>query len=634
MCLKIIENIETAAIKNKMAITRLSESLINQIAAGEVVERPASVVKELVENAIDAGATRIELVTSEGGKNLIRVTDNGDGMGPEDLALAIERHCTSKLTNNLLEIKSLGFRGEALPSIGSIARLEITSRLKGSENAWSICVDNSTITPPKPAALSEGTVVEVSNIFSRVPARLKFMKSDRAETSAITDVFKRMALAFPHVHMSMSGADRSALEYAACDQVMRIGQILGHDFVENALQIDAVRGEGNERVRLQGLAGLPTFNRGNALLQFFFVNGRPVKDKSLLGAVRGAYSDFLPRGRHPVLCLFIDIDPQEVDVNVHPAKADVRFRDSALVRGLVVGAIKRAVLEAGHRSSSEGGTHMASAFKERYSPNSGTPTGNTYAPQNFRENTPNANSDFARDWNQPTSGNTFSNNGFKETQSGFSDFAPSGNAPLANEQVITDEEVFSKYPLGAARAQLHENYIVSQTKNGLIIVDAHAAHERIVYEALKKGMAKGIPSQILLIPEIIDLPEEDVNRLEDAATSLAKLGLQLEKFGPGAIAVRETPAMLGEVNVQKLIADLSDELAEWGTSDILKDRLEYVAATMACHGSVRSGRLLKPDEMNALLRQMETTPNAGQCNHGRPTYIELGLKDIERLFGR
>lgn len=621
-----------------MAIKRLSESLINQIAAGEVVERPASVVKELVENAIDAGATRIELVTAEGGKNLIRVTDNGDGMGPEDLSLAIERHCTSKLTNDRLEIHSLGFRGEALPSIGSIARLEITSRLKGSENAWSICVDNSTITPPKPAALSVGTIVEVSNIFSRVPARLKFMKSDRAETSAITDVFKRMALAFPHIHMSLNGADRSALEYAACDQVTRIGQILGHDFVDNALQIDAVRGQGSESVRLQGLAGLPTFNRGNALLQFFFVNGRPVKDKTLLGAVRGAYSDFLPRGRHPVLCLFIDIDPQEVDVNVHPAKADVRFRDSALVRGLVVGAIKRAVLEAGHRSSSEGGTHMASAFKEGYSPNSGTHTQNAYAPQNFDVNSSNANSEFARDWNQPKTGSAFANDGFQETQSGFSNFAPSGNAPLnsslVNEQVSTGEDVSNDYPLGAARAQLHENYIVSQTENGLIIVDAHAAHERIVYEALKKGMANGIPSQLLLIPEIIDLPEEDVNRLEDAAQSLAKLGLQLEKFGAGAVAVRETPAMLGEVNVQKLIADLSDELAEWGTSDILKDRLEYVAATMACHGSVRSGRLLKPDEMNALLRQMETTPNSGQCNHGRPTYIELGLKDIERLFGR
>lgn len=624
-----------------MAITRLSESLINQIAAGEVVERPASVVKELMENAVDAGATRIDIATAEGGKNLIRVTDNGSGMGPEDLAMAIERHCTSKLSGNLLEIKSLGFRGEALPSIGSIARLEITSRLKASENAWSICVDNSEITPPKPAALSVGTIVEVSNIFSKVPARLKFMKSDRAETSAITDVFKRMALAFPQIHMSLSGSDRSALEYAACDQVTRIGQILGQDFVDNALKIDAVRGVGIESVRLQGLAGLPTFNRGNALLQFFFVNGRPVRDKALLGAVRGAYSDFLPRGRHPVLCLFIDIDPQEVDVNVHPAKADVRFRDSALVRGLVVGAIKQAVLGAGHRSSSEGGMHMASAFKEGYSPNAGAPTDNSYAPQTSGTNGDNS-KNWARDWNQPTSTNVFSGNGFNESQSGFSDFVPSGNAPLnaslAGEQLSNDEDIIanspSKYPMGAARAQLHENYIVSQTQNGLIIVDAHAAHERIVYEALKKGMAKGIPAQILLIPEIIDLPEEDVNRLEEAATSLGKLGLQLEKFGPGAIAVRETPAMLGEVNVQKLIADLADELAEWGTSDILKDRLEYVAATMACHGSVRSGRLLKPDEMNALLRQMESTPNAGQCNHGRPTYIELGLKDIERLFGR
>lgn len=607
-----------------MTITRLSESLINQIAAGEVVERPASVVKELMENAVDAGATRIDLVTAEGGKNLIRVSDNGSGMGPDDLSLAIERHCTSKLSGNLLEINSLGFRGEALPSIGSIARLQITSRLIGSENAWTISVDNSTITPPRPAALSSGTIVEVSNIFSKVPARLKFMKSDRAETSAITDVFKRMALAFPDVHMSLSGADRSSLEYAACDQVTRIGQILGQDFVDNALQIDAMRGEGMTGVRLQGLAGLPTFNRGNALLQFFFVNGRPVRDKTLLGAVRGAYSDFLPRGRHPVLCLFIEIDPQEVDVNVHPAKADVRFRDSALVRGLIVGSIKQAILAAGHRSSSEGGAHMASAFKEGFSPNS---SGSHYAPPFSSSN---SDKDFTRNWNQPISNEL---NTYSHDQSGFSEFTPSGNAPLSNEQTNISDAA-TNYPLGAARAQLHENYIVSQTENGLIIVDAHAAHERIVYEALKKGMENTIASQILLIPEIIDLPEEDVNRLEDASPSLAKLGLQLEKFGSGAIAVRETPAMLGEVNVQKLIADLADELAEWGTSEILKDRLEYVAATMACHGSVRSGRLLKPDEMNALLRQMETTPNSGQCNHGRPTYIELGLKDIERLFGR
>ncbi|MFK7901764.1 MAG: DNA mismatch repair endonuclease MutL, partial [Nitratireductor sp.] len=520
-----------------MAINRLSDALINQIAAGEVVERPSSVVKELMENAIDAGATRIELNTSEGGKNLIRVSDNGNGMSKQDLSLAIQRHCTSKLQDNILDINSLGFRGEALPSIGSIAKLEITSREKGSDNAWSICVDNSKVFEPKPAALSQGTVVKVSGIFSRVPARLKFMKSDRAETSAITEIFKRMALAFPHVHMSVSGSDRATLEYAASDQATRIGQILGHDFIDNALQIDASRGDEKNGVRLQGLVSLPTFNRGNALLQYFYVNGRPVRDKSLLGAVRGAYSDFLPKNRHPVLCLFIDIDPGEVDVNVHPAKADVRFRDAGLVRGLVVGSIKQAVHEAGHRSSSEGGTHMAAAFKTHNSSN--TYSANTYEdPQNastqFSGSHYHASGQekaFASSWNQPNSTSDF------QSQSGFSEMPPSGKVGEGFEANQFNNGAYNKdaqnggitdeHPLGAARAQLHENYIVSQTENGPIIVDAHAAHERIVYERLKKGMQNGIAAQMLLIPEIIDLPEEDVNRLEDAADSFKQLGLSI-----------------------------------------------------------------------------------------------------------
>ena len=576
-----------------MAIIRLSDSLINQIAAGEVVERPASVVKELIENAIDAGASRIDLTTAEGGKNLIRISDDGVGMDQQDLELAIERHCTSKLAADVLDIKSLGFRGEALPSIGSVSRLEITSRLQGSSNAWSICVDNGRITGPKPAALTRGTLVEVSGLFSKVPARLKFMKSDRAETSAITDVFKRMALAFPDVHMNVSGSDRSTLNYPVGDQITRTGDVLGHEFVDNALEIDAVR----EGVRLHGLAGLPTFNRGNALLQFFFVNGRPVRDKSLLGAVRGAYSDFLPLGRHPVLVLFVEIDHREVDVNVHPAKADVRFRDPALVRGLLVGAIKQAVLASGHRASSHSGSKMASSFRP------GRPGQSAYQH-------PPPDQDFSHKWNQPTN----PHGTFQESQQRFSDIdAPSGRPSNdADSQLQQSEhehpDVAANFPLGAARAQLHENYIVSQTENGLVIVDAHAAHERIVYETLKEGLQGTIPSQILLIPEIIDLPEDDVNRFREAAEVFAKLGLVIEKFGPGAIAVRETPSLLGEVDVSALVRDLCDELTECDASQILNDRLLQVAATMACHGSVRSGRLLKPDEMNALLRQMEATP--------------------------
>ncbi|MGB7286496.1 MAG: DNA mismatch repair endonuclease MutL [Salaquimonas sp.] len=603
-----------------MTIIRLSDSMINQIAAGEVVERPASVVKELLENAIDAGASRIELITAEGGKNLIRVTDNGHGMGRSDLELAVQRHCTSKLSQDLLDIKTLGFRGEALPSIGSIARLVITSRTaqqdneeSESNNAWQITVDNGIIDGPKPAALNKGTVIEVSDIFSRVPARLKFLKSDRAETSAITDVFKRMALAFPNIHFHAAGPDRTTLDYTAGTLADRIGQVLSHDFVKNAVAIDAER----EGIRLAGFAGLPTFNRGNALHQFFFINGRPVKDKQLLGAVRGAYNDFLPRDRHPVLTLFIDLPPHEVDVNVHPAKADVRFRDAALVRGLLVGSIKRAMLEAGHRSSSEGGEGMAAAFKQ-----------GTFQTTGYYQANSDGRNDFAKNWNTPVQPQT---SGFGEKQHVFeTETGPSGyvyNEPVPNED-------HAQHPLGAARAQLHKNYIVSQTETGLVIVDQHAAHERIVYEALKKGFQNQLPSQLLLIPEIVDLPEEDVDRLEQASKEFQKLGLHLEKFGPGAVAVRETPAMLGEVNVPNLLRDLADELAEWGTAQGLYDRLAYVAATMACHGSVRSGRILKPDEMNALLREMEITPNSGQCNHGRPTWVKLDLKDIERLFGR
>lgn len=611
-------------------VLRLEETVVNQIAAGEVIERPASVIKELIENAIDAGSTRIDVVTAAGGKTLIRVSDNGHGMTAENLSMAVERHCTSKLTDDLMDIRSLGFRGEALPSVGSVSRLTITSRTKTDDSAWKINVSGGKLTAPSPAALTEGTVVEVSDLFYATPARLKFLKSDRAETNAITDVFKRVALAFPHIRFSISGDDRSTLDYPATTQFDRLTQVLGKDFTENSMKIDA----GREGVLLQGFASVPTYHRGNALAQYFFVNGRPVKDKALLGAVRGAYMDVLPRGKHPVLALFLDLDPHMVDVNVHPAKADVRFRDAGLIRGLIVGSLKQAISaeaqEDGPLTSRAGAQAMMDAFKTeppQYQGNSFAGYQESFVNQHRPSSSV---AKASKDWARPLDQVAQPYGGLNEGQAGFDiTDAPSGN--IAHE---ISEVAASDFPLGAARAQLHKNYIVSQTEKGLVIVDQHAAHERIVYETLKSGMADGIPSQLLLVPEIIDMPEEDVNRLAGFADDFHKLGLEIEAFGPGAIAVRATPALLGETNSKQLLRDLADEIAEWNSAEGLEAKLHHVAATMACHGSVRSGRILKPQEMDALLRQMENTPNSGQCNHGRPTFIELDLKDIERLFGR
>lgn len=605
-----------------MKIVRLPDSLINQIAAGEVVERPASVVKELVENALDAGAHHISVSTSGGGKSIIRVADNGWGMDRPDLRQAVERHCTSKLASDLLDIRTLGFRGEALPSIGSVAKLTITSRTAESEHGWKISVDNGSVGEAEPAALSGGTIIEVRDLFARIPARLKFLKSERAETAAVTDVVKRMALAFPAVHFSVSGSDRSPVEYPATTAGERIAAVLGREFLDNAIPIDAER----EGILLQGFIGLPTFNRGNALNQYFFVNGRPVRDRQLAGAIRGAYADVLARNRHAQVMLALTMPPHEVDVNVHPAKADVRFRDAALVRGLVVGALRQALAAAGSQSATTSAQAMRASFTS--GPAAVDParpgSGSTMQSQTWN---PDARvSAWAGEGGKPAAG-------FSEPAARFEGFS----APSARHETMDEASPVhgsNAHPLGAARAQLHKNYIVAQTENGLVIVDQHAAHERIVYEALKKGMKERLSSQLLLVPEIIDLPEEDAARLEEASDALAAFGLVLERFGPGAVAVRETPALLGEVNIQGLVRDLADELAEWGGSETLEARLNHVAATMACHGSVRSGRILRTEEMNALLRQMEITPNSGQCNHGRPTYIELELKDIERLFGR
>lgn len=633
-----------------MTIKHLNETIINQIAAGEVIERPASVIKELVENAIDAGADRIEVVTAGGGKTLLRVTDNGSGIPQDELSLAISRHCTSKLQDDVHDIRALGFRGEALPSIGSVARLSLKSRVKTADSGFEVGVEGGNLSPTRPAALNVGTIAEVRDLFFATPARLKFMKTDRAEATAITEVIKRIAIAFPHIRFSLAGTDRTTLELPATgtgSQAMleRISQILGKEFAENALAIDAER----DGVRLSGFIGIPSFNRGNAQHQFAYVNGRPVRDKQIFGALRGAFMDVIARDRHPVAVLFLNLDPALVDVNVHPAKADVRFRDPGLVRGLIVGSIKQALAASGIRASTNAATSMMEAFRAQgLQPFSHMPPqqASSYRPQfasrDWQTHQP------RQEWSPATAHPAHRPLDLDESQSAFGSMPTGMNE--AGQSVFADisiptadaragmaepETEIMAMPLGAARAQVHANYIVAQTEDSLVIVDQHAAHERLVYEALKTALhSKPMAAQMLLIPEIVDLPEEDADRLTAHSETLARFGLGVESFGPGAVAVRETPAMLGEMNVPQLIRDLADEIAEHDTANGLQEMLDHVAATMACHGSVRSGRRLKQQEMDALLRQMEATPGSGTCNHGRPTYIELKLSDIERLFGR
>ncbi|MER8614596.1 DNA mismatch repair endonuclease MutL [Mesorhizobium sp. M0435] len=618
-----------------MPIRQLSETMINQIAAGEVIERPASVVKELVENALDAGATRVEIVTAGGGLNLIRVSDDGSGIPEKELALAIARHCTSKLADNIHDIRSLGFRGEALPSIGSVARLSIRSRTASSENAAEIGIAGGRVSAVRPAAANRGTTVEVRDLFFATPARLKFMKGERAEGSAIGDVVKRIAIAFPAVRFTLAGPDRSTLELPATEdspegRLRRVAQVMGADFPDNAIAIDAVR----DGVHLAGHVSVPSFTRANALQQYAYVNGRPVRDKLIAGAIRGAFADVLPRDRHAVTVLFLTLDPAIVDVNVHPAKADVRFRDPGLVRGLIVGAIREALAHAGIRAATTGAAGMMAAFRPGAASyaHGGPANGHRSYEAAYRASGF-AGFDPARSPQRPLDMGS-ANGGFGEDEQAAFDAGPlhSADARAGQDQAA---ETLLGTALGAARAQVHENYIVAQTRDSLVIVDQHAAHERLVYEALKNALhSRAVPSQMLLLPEIVDLPEEDAERLAMHSETLARFGLGIERFGPGAVAVRETPSMLGETNVQQLVRDLADEIADNDTVGPLKERLDRIAATMACHGSVRSGRLLKPEEMNALLRQMEATPGSGTCNHGRPTYIELKLADIERLFGR
>ncbi len=597
-----------------MTVRQLSEAMVNRIAAGEVVERPASVVKELVENALDAGAHRIDVLTDGGGRRLIRVTDDGDGMTRDDLALAVDRHATSKLAgDDFMAIHTLGFRGEALPSIGAVARLILTTRHKAEQHAWTLEVDAGKKSDAKPAALGHGTTVEVRDLFYVTPARLKFLKTDRSEGEAVREVVRRLAMSRPDVAFTLAGEERAPVTWgAADDELSRLGDVLGADFRANAIAIDAER----EGVRLQGFAGLPTLSRANTLGQYLFVNGRPVRDKVLIGAVRAAYADYLPRDRHPLLALFVTLETREVDVNVHPAKTEVRFRDGALVRGLIVRALKEALAREGQRAASTGGGATIAAFRPVTIPRRG-----------------------GYDWRNsparpiPMTPRGGAAVGFAEAaQAAFDVGEPSADARVESFEPAAE---LIEQPLGAARAQVHETYIVSQTRDGLIIVDQHAAHERIVYERMKAAIEKaGVARQILLIPEIVEFDEADAARLAARADELARFGLAIEQFGPGAVAVRETPSILGDVDVKGLLRDLAEHMAEWDDSLPLERRLLHVSATMACHGSVRAGRRLKPEEMNALLREMEETPNSGQCNHGRPTYVELKLTDIEKLFGR
>jgi DNA mismatch repair protein MutL len=603
-----------------LPIRQLPEDLINRIAAGEVVERPASVVKELVENSIDAGARRIVVSTANGGMDLIRITDDGHGMDRDDLLLSVERHATSKLSvDDLDDIRTLGFRGEALASIGSVARLSIASRTAESESGLVLVVDNGRRTGPMPQAMNRGTVIEVRDLFAQVPARRKFLKSARAEAAAITDVVKRLAMANPGIHFVLDGTDRTGSNWPAVSGnsalSARLAQVMGTDFVENAVVLATHR----HGIVVAGMAGLPTYTRANSLSQFYFVNGRSVRDRVLVGAVRAAYADYTFRDRFPVVSLYVAIDPAEVDVNVHPAKAELRFRDQNAVRGAVIFAIGQALAAAGFKASTTVADDILEAFtapEMAETRAAGTVLmGSTRGYPGLRYGLGEGRPPLQFDRAPPQL------RGFAE--------------PSARVEAIAPAPEGVDFPLGTARAQMFDNYIIAQNGAGLLLVDQHAAHERLVYERFKAQMASGpVPSQRQLIPAIVDLPEEDCARLEDAAPELERFGLYLDRFGPRAIAVRETPALLGTADISGLVRDLADGLAEWDSMAALTDRMEAIIARMACHGSVRSGRRLRVDEMNALLREMEATPHSGQCIHGRPTYVELKIGDIERLFGR
>lgn len=603
-----------------MSIRRLPEHLVNRIAAGEVVERPASALKELVENAIDAGATRVDIRLSGGGIGGIEVIDDGCGMSPGDMALALERHATSKLPDDLLmdggieNVVTLGFRGEALPSIASVARLTLESRVRGAEG-WARVVDNGTVVSEGPAGVPPGTRVRVEGLFDRVPARRKFLRSSRSEYAACLDVVKRLAMARPDIAFSVHHDGRRTLQVAAGDSLpQRVAALTDKGMIDNGVAVDLHR----EGLTLGGIAGLPTFNRGIADHQYLFVNGRPVKDRLLIGAIRGAYAEMMPRDRHAMVALFLDVPADAVDVNVHPAKTEVRFREPAMVRGLIVSGLRRALDQAGHRSVQRPGEDaMAAWTTEPVSPEfSGQawPAAPEHAPPGG--STPDL-------WDRQYS--------VQDRRQSFTTPAPQARA----EPAFAPPPEVAAFPMGVARGQVAKTYIVAEASDGLVLVDQHAAHERLVLERMRKAMANGgVASQALLLAEVIELDEPACDRLEARAAELSDFGLDLERFGPRAMLVRAVPAMLGQSDVTGLVTDLADELAAFDEALSLKERLDHVAATMACHGSVRAGRILSVAEMNALLREMEVTPHSGQCNHGRPTWVKLAHGDIEKLFGR
>ena len=618
----------------------LPEQLINQIAAGEVIERPASALKELVENAIDAGASRIDIALDEGGLAGLSVADNGCGMSKADIELAITRHATSKLAeDDLLAIAHFGFRGEALPSIASVAVVDITSRLEGEAHGWHLHIAHGAQNQAKPAASDIGTMVEVSDLFGSIPARLKFLKTKKTEAAQCLDVVKRLAMACHTIAFHLSDSGRNILSLSAqpdndLGRQARLAAIIGTSFAREAVPIEAMR----EDVILHGLAGLPTMNRPTTAHMYLFVNNRPVRDRQILGAVRAGYQDMLPRGRHPIVTLFIDLPTTEVDVNVHPAKAEVRFRDSARVRGLIVGALSSALREAGMQATHEGG---AEALRHLSQPS--YPSSSNWASSNWASGRASGSNIQRPSYGQysasPSAGTLGSAANFQSPLQA----SPPPNAagflseasPQARYEAPTEQEELRNFPLGAARAQLHKTYILAETEDGVCLIDQHAAHERLVMERMKEQQLAGqIPSQALLIPEIVELPADQIESLLQLEEALQSLGLYLEGFGEGAVLVREIPALLSDAAIKPLIADVAEELVMLGGSSALEDKLGHVLATMSCHNSVRAGRVLNQEEMNALLRQMEVTPAAGQCNHGRPTFVTLSLAELEKLFGR
>ncbi|MBO4520853.1 MAG: DNA mismatch repair endonuclease MutL [Alphaproteobacteria bacterium] len=607
-----------------MTLRLLPPTLVNRIAAGEVVERPASAVKELVENALDAGATKIDVILNEGGKASLTVIDNGKGMTPDEMKLAVERFATSKLpSDDLFDIRFLGFRGEALPSIASVARVTITSRTADADSAWSLFIEGGEKHDLEPASAPVGTRVEVRDLFYAVPARLKFLKTTQTETGYIQDMIEKLALAFPSVAFTLSDEKKKRLDFkpvSPTEEIKRVAQVIGDDFTENAVSVNAER----DGIKLTGFAGLPTFNKATAAAQYFFVNNRPVRDKVLLGALKGAYQELLAADRFPAVVLFLHLPPEEVDVNVHPSKAEVRFRNAQMVRGMIVTAVRQALVSSGHRTS----TTLADEaldFSVSESVFSKPAFTSSFSMPKFPSYRPNR----TQTLNETRAL-------FRANEAFSAPIAPDLSEEI--DHVIADapvEDPDAFPPLGLARAQLHKTYIISQTQDGIVIVDQHAAHERLTYEKIKQNMESGdAAAQYLLLPEVVDLNAEKQEAVLKQKEELEKTGLLFDLFGGDSVVIRATPAVLGEVNAKQLMLDVADTLIEFGDSLSLKERIKKIAATMACHGSVRAGRKLNVSEMNALLRQMEAVPYSGQCIHGRPTYIELKLKDIEKLFGR